>query len=166
MKKMLALLFVLGSVSVLAAEAEYKPGGGGASDCYDKPCEGVSKDFEVKFKVPEQLKLTAQPVDLGLWCNDKTLTKKIDSHHTITGEVGKRVNVTVGKLEFTLDNNQKHEGTITHNQNGVLVLDNNGTKTGGITVTVPKVPSSKKLTPGNTYKAMATLTAAYDLTDF
>ncbi|MBC2854133.1 hypothetical protein [Cetobacterium sp. 2G large] len=169
MKKLLSLLFVLGSVSMLANEVSTLPADADPAFCFTNPCSAETS-FDVKVKVPEQLVITAGDVDLGLWCGDKDVDKSIPIHHTIKGEANTKVNVGFkygGKLAF-IKNGEKFSafgGQVTH-KTGYVDLDENGAGTGGIDVHVDQLLVPGKLIPGHEYKATATLVASYDTSSF
>lgn len=169
MKKLLSLLFILGSVSMLANEATTLPADADPAFCFTNPCSAET-DFKVKVKVPEQLVIKADDVDLGLWCGDKDLDKSVEVHHTITGEGKSRVNVGFkfgGALGFKKDGDvfPTFNGTATH-KTGYVDLGEDGTGTGGIDVHVDQLIAPGKLKPGHEYKATAILVASYDTSSF
>lgn len=169
MKKLLSLLFILGSVSMLANEATTLPADADPAFCFTNPCSAEA-NFKVKVKVPEQLVITAGDVDLGLWCGDKDVKKSIPIHHTIKGEANTKVNVGFkhsGALGFKKDGDifPSFSGTVTH-KTGYVELDENGAGTGGIDVHVEQLLVPGTLKPGHEYKATATLVASYDTSSF
>lgn len=169
MKKLLSVLFILGSVSVLANEASTLPADADPAFCFTNPCSAET-DFKVKVKVPQKLVITATDVDLGLWCGDKPVDKSVDVHHTIKGEPNTAVNVGFkndGNLSFKKDGDilPKFGGKVTH-KTGKVNLDSTGTGTGGIDVHVSKLLVPGTLEPGHEYKAHATLVASYDTSGF
>ncbi|WP_047395902.1 hypothetical protein [Cetobacterium sp. ZOR0034] len=162
MKKLLSALFILGSVAALAQEENIH--GGSKPECYTSACK-VEKDFEVKVKVPEQLKITkVETIDLGYWCGTKP--KEGKSNYTLEGQKGAKVNVSVTPLiSFKKPNSQTTAFT------GNLVLDSaqktlsspaygSGKASGVITATLNQ--ATVKLDASTTYTAKATLTAEYD----
>ena len=163
MKKLLSMLFILGSVSLLAnepASPEADP-----AFCFTNPCS-VNKDFKVKVKVPDQLKLTVADIDLGLWCGDKDINIDKINHHTVEGEKGQTVKLGFkdnGALKFRKGSELIHKfaGTITHKTGSVVLDATTGKAQGSVNVKVPK-PGINLLEPGVTYTATATLVAAYD----
>lgn len=163
MKKLLSVLFILGSASLLATEAsspESDP-----AFCFTNPCS-INKDFKVKVKVPEQLKLTVKDIDLGLWCGDKDIDLDHINHHTVEGEKGQNVKIGFkdnGLLKFKKGNELVHKfaGTITHKTGSVMLDATTGKGQGSVNVKIPK-PGINLLEPGTTYTATATLVAGYD----
>ena len=165
MKKLLSMLFILGSVSMLANEtaATLPADDADALHCYEAPCS-VEKDFKVRVKVPEKLVITAGDIDLGLWCGDTVINVDKLNHHTIKGEKGKTVKVKFkdnGALKFKKGSELIHKfaGTITHKTGSVVLDPSTGEGKGGVNIQIPKTGN---LEAGQVYTASATLQAEYD----
>ena len=106
MKKLLSLLFVLGSVSALANVETMH---GGQDDCYKNPVCGIEKTFNVDVKIPEKLEIERGDNINLLWCGTQQKTFKKENHYKIKGEKKSTVKVTFvgegnkeGELKFRL----------------------------------------------------------------
>ncbi|MGL5544957.1 MAG: hypothetical protein ACRDB6_07595 [Cetobacterium sp.] len=166
MKKLLSALFILGSITMLAEDLADRPGEGGNPECYTSACK-VEKDFEVKVKVPEQLKITkVDNIDLGLWCGTKAIHK--EGEYQLEGQKGAKVDVSVTPvIEFKKHNSN----TVAFTGNLELVGGGNktlsspssgsGKATGKIKASL--APTNNKLEASTTYTAKATLVAEYDI---
>ncbi|MGL5279480.1 MAG: hypothetical protein ACRC8M_10500, partial [Cetobacterium sp.] len=75
MKKLLSVLFILGSVAALANESvSTLPADVDPAFCFNNPCSAEDK-FNVNVKVPEQLVIKVDDINFGLWCGTKTVHK-------------------------------------------------------------------------------------------
>lgn len=161
MKKLLAVLFVLGAVSAMGESAVET-----SDKCLDWDAKGcaVEKDFNIEFKVPKKLEISVKDVPLGLWCG--TVAKNYTTNfgqHTITGEPDQQVSVAIkngGAVTF------KEQGVmIPHTVNGTVQVTQDtltltgGTASGEVEVHLPKPATS--LHAGRTYKGHATLQVGY-----
>ena len=162
MKKLLSLLFILGSVSMLANEME----GVDPALCFDKACN-IKKDFKINVRVPEQLQVKSVN-DINLvWCGDSDINYSEVNHHTLKGEKGKTVLVgfkSEGELGFKKGSDllPAFTGKITHKTGSVKLDETTGEGSGGIDLIVRKNVGTTLLTAGETYRATAILVAAYD----
>ncbi len=166
MKKLLSVLFILGSVASLANDsASVLPADVDPAFCFSKPCSAEDK-FTVNVKVPEQLVIKVDDVDFGLWCGTKTVTKDFPNKVHVTGESDQTV-----KLGF------KNNGNLTF-VNGLSTFGGKVAFAGGaaeedvvlaggaantaLQVTVNKPHIVGLLNAGQTYKAYATVVGSYD----
>lgn len=157
MKKLLAVLFVLGAVSAMGETSD---------KCLDWDAKGcaVEKDFNIEFKVPKKLEIVVKDVPLGLWCG--TVAKNYTTNfgqHTITGEADQQVYVAIkngGDVTFAeqgIATPHTVMGNVQVTQNTLTLAG--GTATGEVAVHLPK--PATPLHAGRTYKGKATLQVGY-----
>ncbi|MGL5188300.1 MAG: hypothetical protein ACRC7S_01420 [Cetobacterium sp.] len=169
MKKLLSVLFILGSVAALANESvSTLPTDADPAFCFTNPCS-AQDSFNVKVKVPEQLKITVKDIDFGLWCGTKTVSKDFGNTVSVEGEKDQKV-----KLGFKNDGNLVFMDGLALKFTGKVVFDNNtdvkdikldattGKADAGLKVTINKPAIGGLLTAGKTYTASATVTGSYD----
>ena len=166
MKKLLSVLFILGSVAALANESvSTLPTDVDPAFCFSNPCS-AEDTFNVSVKVPEQLVIKVDDINFGLWCGTKTVTKDFSNTVKVTGEVNQDV-----KLGF------KNNGTLTFKDGFVTkftgkvafaggaeetVTLTGGAAQTGLKLTVNKPGVTGLLTAGKTYTASATVVGSYD----
>lgn len=167
MKKLLSVLFILGSVAALANDgpstlpAEVDP-----AFCFSNPCSAEDK-FNVNVKVPEQLVIKVDDINFGLWCGTKTVSKDFANKVHVTGEDTQKVKLgfkNSGNLYFNDGLVTKFTGKVTFagdNPEEVVTLASGKADT-GLKVTVNKPAIVGLLTAGKTYTAHATVVGSYD----
>ncbi len=168
MKKLLSVLFILGSVAALANDGPSTlPADVDPAFCFNNPCSAEDK-FNVNVKVPEQLVIKVDDINFGLWCGTKTVTKDFDNTVKVNGE--KEQNV---KLGFKNNGNLYfNDGIVTKFTGKVafaggtaekdVTLNASGAAQTGLKVTVNKPVVVGLLTAGKTYTAHATVVGSYD----
>lgn len=166
MKKLLSVLFILGSVASLAsANASVLPTDVDPAFCYANPCSAEDM-FTVTVKIPEQLVIKVDDLEFGLWCGTKNVTKDFLNKVHVTGEANQSVKLgfkNMGSLLF-VNGQSSFEGKVSFAggaaEQNVLLAGGSANTDLQVTVNAPQMPGL--LSPGQTYTAYATIIGAYD----
>lgn len=167
MKKLLSVLFILGSVAALANDsASVLPADIDPAFCFSNPCSAEDK-FNVSVKVPEQLVIKVDDINFGLWCGTKTVSKDFSNAVKVNGEVDQDVKLGFknnGALTFRDGMVTKFTGKVAFAGDAAeeIVTLTGGSAQTGLKVTVNKPGITGLLTAGKTYTASATVVGSYD----
>ncbi|MGL5088263.1 MAG: hypothetical protein ACRC6Z_02195 [Cetobacterium sp.] len=168
MKKLLSVLFILGSFSALANDGGTTATAPEADPawCLVNPCSAEDK-FNISVKVPEQLKIEVKDINFGLWCGTKTVVKDFLNNVKVTGEKSQNVKLgfkSNGDLSFKDGMNTKFTGKVAFagGAEEVVNLGAAGHVETGLKVTLNKPAVVGLLTAGKTYVASATVIGSYD----
>ncbi|MGL4672243.1 hypothetical protein [Cetobacterium sp.] len=167
MKKLLSVLFILGSFSALANDGvQVDSPEADPAWCLTNPCSAEDQ-FNVTVKVPEQLKIKVDDIAFGLWCGTKTVTKHFENKVTVDGEKNENVKLGFkysGDLNFKDGSVSKFTGKVAFASGAeeVVNLGSAGHVQTGLKVTINKPHAVGLLTAGKTYTASATVVGMYD----
>lgn len=168
MKKLLSVLFILGSVAALANDSPSTlPTDVDPTFCFNNPCSAEDK-FNVNVKVPEQLVIKVDDINFGLWCGTKTVTKDFENTVKVNGEKEQNVKLGFknnGNLYFNDGIVTKFTGKVAFAGGAAeedVTLNASGAAQTGLKVTVNKPAIVGLLTAGKTYTAHATVVGSYD----
>ncbi|MGL6119646.1 MAG: hypothetical protein ACRC0V_04000 [Fusobacteriaceae bacterium] len=167
MKKLLSVLFILGSFSALANDGATT--GSPEADpawCLTNPCSAEDQ-FNISVKVPEQLKIKVDDIAFGLWCGTKDVVKDFANKVKVDGEKEQNVKLgfkNSGNLSFKDGSITKFTGKVAFSGGAeeIVNLGSGGTAQTGLKVTVNKPAVVGLLTAGKTYVASATVIGSYD----
>ncbi|MGL4865923.1 MAG: hypothetical protein ACRC1R_09655 [Cetobacterium sp.] len=168
MKKLLSVLFILGSVAALANDGPSTlPTDVDPAFCFSNPCSAEDK-FNVNVRVPEQLVIKVDDVEFGLWCGTKTVSKDFTNAVKVNGEKNQNVKLgfkNSGNLYFNDGLALKFTGKVAFAGGAAeesVTLNGSGAAQTGLKVTVNKPAIPGLLTAGKTYTAHATVVGSYD----